>query len=1824
MYLENATRTVDNISEHDITLVLCHNVEVALSRVRSANKNVDDAALLDEMTTAYIALSKLLEKLGYQGESQALRNKAKKWGTVQSPSPVFSRVVAIPRHIFPKNVEAPIFNLKLPEPTERLESTPQLVCCLNLLKTSLSPNDVLEPAARKWLEIIEEDMDEQERLRMMAQEVVRTFKRDDFKDAKAVAEVVYLAPVLNKDTFMSLLRELYCGISRSEILDFHQLEGLAQLIQGADPGHLSGDDLVKIFKLLSNRLKDVHQHSTEHIHQLTLAVSHVLDAMADINVTDLDRKALHAPLSAYLGELKKSPDPYVVYQAAYTYQALLCVPDNEKTWQAATRRAGKVIQGVTKLAGAVKGLDLEKFINGLEDIHKGVKGASKVLDTTIAAYEKVTRLVQSGKGIVESLQEGFSFTLKREWYSALRGADVLIRDGEFVALKELVYKAPCRIDPAFQWGVCQRLGEIAINQMWDFDTRRSAIAFLGEIYREDTVWGQQDSIKQRILDILLQLATPSKGGAKLHNSVAEAELKELKENGDAKKQKLYQECIQRGPGSYPLKVALPEFAQPSLLDRVQSIPDVDTNIRMMRTLRNKGRVNTVYISPLAKPSLQSPDGSQFDLMEKVKEFLKSERKVFLLLGDSGAGKSTFSRELENHLWDSYKAETGEIPIHINLPSIDKPEHDLIAKQLRKADFTEPQIREMKQHRRMLLICDGYDECQQTHNLYTSNRLNQPGEWVARMIISCRTEYLGVDYHDRFRPGDRNQLSNSSLFQEAVIMPFSPRQVQTYVETYVTVNRPLWRLEDYKRALDNIPALKELVRNPFLMALSLEVLPHMVDPGQDLKTAQITRVGLYDHFVMHWLERGKKRIAEKDLTPQARTIFDRLSDEGFAQNGIDFMKRLAVAIYKEQGGRPIVEYSQFMDEGSWKDQFFLREDKQLLREACPLTRNGNQHRFIHRSLLEYGLARSVFDPHDRRTIRVSEPVIRRRESMSSTLSFENQDGSENEASALEQGPDINSPLVWRIFVNDHSLLQFLEERVKQEPLFKKQLLDYIEYSKKDKKWRKAAANAITILVRAGVHFVGADLKGIQIAGADLSYGLFDSARLQNTDLRKVNFRGTWLRQTDMSRAQMTGAQFGELPFLTEDSQVRSCAFSPDGKSLAVGLENGDISIYTTSDWEKIGTLIGHTGHTWCVAYSPKGDQIASSSLDGTVRLWATETGSLQHVLTGHETPVRCVAYSPEGNLVASASDDKTIRLWNKDTGDCYRTLSGQSGHTKEVRCVAFSLNGQQIASGSSDTTIRLWNVEKGKCKFILQGHSGTVWAIGYSPQGNQFASASNDKTIRLWDAKTGAFIRTLYGHMNIIYSVVYSPKGDQLASGSVDTTVRLWDIESGHCRQILRGHNNTVYKVVYSPDGNRIASGSSDTTVRLWDVSAAMTRFVASGHNTTVTSVKCSPTGTLIASGSLDWTIRLWDVETGGCRSIMSGHSNSVSSIAFSPQGNRIASGSTDNTVRLWDMEAGKCLRVLTGHEGLVECVAYPPQGSIVASASDDWTVRLWNMETGECRVPLKGHTDRVLSVTFSVDGTQIASGGMDDTVRIWDVEARECRQILVGHTEWVRDVAFSPQGDQLASAGYDKTIRLWDVVARECRLTLRGHGDRVRSIAYSHQGDLLASGSWDKTVRLWDVASGQCRSVIQNIPGAINSVAWSTTYNAHFLVTGSADGSVLKWEVLTEGEQCNVRLSWSATNGTLAVTGASIQDAQGLNAINKRLLKQRGATGEPEGLFHEAGRKVSTMSSVVSLLKQPSDQMIPNMLSTAGSSETEQPIEEPHNSYNLRGEVQTE
>ncbi|KAG0291040.1 hypothetical protein BGZ98_003188, partial [Dissophora globulifera] len=791
----------------------------------------------------------------------------------------------------------------------------------------------------------------------------------------------------------------------------------------------------------------------------------------------------------------------------------------------------------------------------------------------------------------------------------------------------------------------------------------------------------------------------------------------LEKDGDAEKQELYKAQQRKGPTQYPLDANLSQPVSSSLLNRVQNKPDIRLCLRefQRRRLQELEQRNAIYISPQAKANRERPDDELFDLTDKVHEFLAGNQKVLLIMGDSGAGKSTFNLELECDLWDSYNKYKRRIPLFVTLPTIDKPEQDLIAKHLRRYGFKEEQIQELKSDREFILICDGYDECQQQSNLYTSNRLNQPGEWKVQMVISCRSEYLGYDYRRRFQPGDRNDWTGGALLQEAAISPFSERQIKHYIEKYVSKKAPHWKVKDYLKVLNRIPGLKDLVKNPFLLTLSLSVLPDMVDLGKKLSLIKVTRIALYDKFVEQWVDRGMARLHDKKLSESDAMAFEGLCSDGFSQNAIRFTKDLSVAMFKNQDGDPIVKYSPLRDKEKWQHAFFSQvEGRNLLREACPIVRigNSNQYRFIHRSVLEYGLARAVFEPQaeDKNEQSKVDPVTSAREQrgMGDVLRF-NGSKVERVLSAVNESVlDPTSPLCRRSFVNEPSIVRFLAERVQQNHIFEKQLHSFIEESKTDKTWSIAAANAITILIKSGIRFNGADLKGIRIPGADLTGGQFDSAKLQGANLSNVTLRNIWLRQANLSNAQMKGVEFGERP----------------GKQIVSGSDDNTVRLWDVQTGAPGCTLSGHTGWVQSVVYSPSGHQIASGSDDNTVRLWDAQTGELGSILSGHTSRIQSVVYSPSGHQIASGSWDKTVRLWNAQTGTPGPILSG---HTERIRSVVYSPSGRQIASGSGDFTVRLWDAQTGAPGSILSGHTQIVYSVVYSPSGNQIASSSYDRT-----------------------------------------------------------------------------------------------------------------------------------------------------------------------------------------------------------------------------------------------------------------------------------------------------------------------------------------------------------------------------------------------------------------------------------------------------------------------------------------------------------------
>jgi WD40 repeat protein len=239
-----------------------------------------------------------------------------------------------------------------------------------------------------------------------------------------------------------------------------------------------------------------------------------------------------------------------------------------------------------------------------------------------------------------------------------------------------------------------------------------------------------------------------------------------------------------------------------------------------------------------------------------------------------------------------------------------------------------------------------------------------------------------------------------------------------------------------------------------------------------------------------------------------------------------------------------------------------------------------------------------------------------------------------------------------------------------------------------------------------------------------------------------------------------------------------------------------------------------------------------------------------------------------------------------------------------------------------------------------------------------------------------------------------------------------------------------------------------------------------------------------------------------------------------------------------------------------------------------------------------------MGIAYSPQGDLLVSAGDDCTVRLWDVETGECRQISIGHTKGIRVVVYSPQGSQAATGSADGSVRIWDMATRECLYTLTGHTKGVTCVEYSSKGDYIVSGSENMTARLWDATSGQCRAVVESIDSSIQSIVWSTTSDVDCFVIGCYDGSVSMWQVVKSGDTCHVRQRWRTVNGELVLTDTLIQGVRGLSQLNKQLLKQRGAKGEPYDQLREASTKVMQMASVVSALKQPLEGAVPESAST--------------------------
>ncbi|KAL0952820.1 hypothetical protein HGRIS_007045 [Hohenbuehelia grisea] len=268
-----------------------------------------------------------------------------------------------------------------------------------------------------------------------------------------------------------------------------------------------------------------------------------------------------------------------------------------------------------------------------------------------------------------------------------------------------------------------------------------------------------------------------------------------------------------------------------------------------------------------------------------------------------------------------------------------------------------------------------------------------------------------------------------------------------------------------------------------------------------------------------------------------------------------------------------------------------------------------------------------------------------------------------------------------------------------------------------------------------------------------------------------------KSTMAPNADSEGAPLGgSVPTFT----FSRAAFSPDGRYVAYGAEEGVMLVLDTESGEQAFEAI---------TFEPLEDR-------DVVRLFPS------------------IAISKD-NVVAVAVKQGPVLLIDAADGEELQKLTG---HAAEVIIVAFSQDGRRLYSGSEDGVICTFDVGSGK-----QIHSVTIDGVrGFQPlafsQDSRVASTSTDGTIQIWDTKTGREVGPLLqGHFNAVSAMTFADDSKKLVSGAFLNNIQIWDttIPSGKLNTRMQRHDRPPHVVAFSPDCLRVRSSRPDET-KFWN------------------------------------------------------------------------------------------------------------------------------------------------------------------------------------------------------------------------------------------------------------------------------------------------------------------------------------------------------------------------------------------------------------------------
>lgn len=1154
------------------------------------------------------------------------------------------------------------------------------------------------------------------------------------------------------------------------------------------------------------------------------------------------------------------------------------------------------------------------------------------------------------------------------------------------------------------------------------------------------------------------------------------------------------------------------------------------------------------------------------------------RSFLLLLGESGAGKSTYVKKLVEECWNDFtsKKVINRIPIFLECNSLlDKNlnKHSLTQEIMRIYGLTEAEVFALKEMP-VLLILDGYDEKKvEDVNIFDLFKLD---EWNAKIVVSCRTQY--VQENRQYRLFFPKSINNTG--SELYLCPFSPSQVDECIRKYTKSNILLstdrWSVSRY-----DYPELYELIENPLLLSMVIEALPNLLKNQQEIKKRfemkhdrvkylpKFTRTDIYRAFIESWHERAARRLF--GITGQSEVkLWDYpakfLTQEAF---GI-FCENLSLSMYLASQGMESalleVEYKlpsvvtsrrrKVQNENHAWEKFFTTEDDVIrdIRQGCPLRYVDTKYSFYHKSFLEYYMALSLFNE---------------------LLDEESLEESDQDFLSRLSDHAINKKLM----VKDRAVLDFFAEMIQGNSRRIERLLKVIFASRKSVLGDAvaiAAANAITVLDVSYFNFSKIQFCGVNISCADLRGAFCDETNFEGSNLTGVNFSYAWLHRAIFSKCIMKNSNFGQNSWFFASEYWFKCFAYCENRYFA-WLDEKNIHIYDATTKQLLFSFfIGKVADSVeCIKFNSTGTRLLYTE-NSLVHILDIVSGEEYAVLYGHTDDVKAAVFSSDDTKIASVSDDMSLRIWDVEN-KCELAVFDECDEA--LLCCAFSPNGLYVASGGKDSLIRIWDIFSQEIIGTLIGHRSEITCLKFSADNKRLVSGSNDETLRIWNVEQRIEEKVLVGHCSEISDVCFSQNSELVVSSGLDNTVRVWEVESGKELTTLYGRESQT-SVHISQDGRRVISSEPrNNVVNCWEELMSRVRAHVETQINNLYKIAFMPNGQQFVSADYDGFVKLWDVKKKNVIAEFKGHRGLVRSLAVCENGACLASGGSDGSIRIYDLLTNKEIGVLQGHTQAVNCLQFNSDGNFLISGSDDTTLRFWDIKKMVMLSLFKGHEKGVTCITFGPGEKQIISGSEDQSVRFWDI--KEGRMIglynhgggtptslyfskkhsLVLTNRWVLDLnndsskSFHKDGFDGKAILYGTFKKEWDNLFHESprfgRLYNNDHPLDAEHVMFSVDGEHVLLVAKNKII-VWEIST---EKIINEMPLNFHKKISTFSYSHNLLILILKDGGLQYWRHTGIYDWF---LDWSSdiVNESLYVEELVTEQIQELSVSNQQLLYQ--------------------------------------------------------------------